>query len=146
MSSKHLDALLSFRHDTSSEGLYRLLLRPLLLELLLYRGHPPFPHSHGDVSILPIRPYSPFVCLGFVYPPFPPLTLLQRGSREGLPPLHCPANHHHGLAVKKAHPLYWWTLVCVLVPGRSPQEYVGIWPLFDLSSVDVDNVPNSHGL
>ena len=144
MSFKHLDVPLLFCHDTASEGLYKSLLRPLLPELLLYRGHPPFPGSCGDVSILPICLCFPSVCLGFVYLPFPPLGLLQRGSREGLPPLHYPANHHHGLVIEKVRLLCWWTLVCVVVPGRNPREYVGIWPLFDLSSVDVNNALNSH--
>ena len=146
MSSKHPDVPLSSRHDTSSGGLYRLLLCPLLLARLFYRVRPPFLHNHEDVSILPIFPYSPFVGLGFVYPLYLPLALLQRGSREGLPLLHCPASHHHGLVIERAHPLCWWTRVCVVVPGQNRRGYVDIWPPFDLSFVDVDNAPNSHDL
>ena len=146
ISSKCLDVPLSSRHDTSLGGLYRLLLRPLLLARPLYEGHPPFLHSREDASILPMFSYSPSVGSGFVYPLFLLLTLLQRGSWEGLSPIHCPVNRHCGLVVERVHPLCWWTLVYVVVPGQNRRGYVDIWPPSGLSFVDVNNALNSHDL
>ena len=146
MFSKHLGVPLLSRHDTSSGGLYRLLLRPLQLVLPFYRGRPPFLHSCEDVSILPMFLYSLFVGLGFVYPLFLLLTPLQKGSREGLSLPHYPVNHHRGLVFERVHPLCWWTRVYVVAPGRNRRGYVDIWPPSDLSFVDVSNAPDSHDL
>ena len=146
MFSKHLGVPLLSCRDTSSGGLHRLLLRPLRLTRPFYRGRPPFLRSCEDVSILPMFLYSLFVGLGFVYPPFLLLMLLQIGSREGLSLPHCPANHHHGLVFERVHLLCWWTQVYVIAPGRNRRGYVDIWPPSDLSFVDVGNAPDSHDL
>ena len=146
MFSKHLGVPLLSRHDTSSGGLCKLLLRPLRLAHPFYRGRPPFLRSCKDVSTLSMFLYSLFVGLGFVYPLFLLLMLLQKGSREGRSLPHCPAIHHHGLVIERVHPLCWWTRVYVVAPSRNRRGYVDIWPPSDLSFVDVGNAPDSHDL
>ena len=142
MSSKHPDVPLSFRRDTSLEGIYIPLLRPSLPGHLLCKGRLPSLRSCGGVSNLSTYFYSPFVGPGGVYPPSPLLELLQRGSRGGLPPPHYLVNRRHDLVVGRVRPLYWWTLVCVIILGQNQQGYVDIWPPYDLSFVDVDNAPD----
>ena len=146
MFSKHLGVLLLSRHDTSSEGFCETLLRPLRLARPFYRGRLPFLRSYEGASTPFIFLCSPFVDLGFVYPPFLLLMLLQKGSREGRSLPHCPAIHHHGLVVSRVHPLCWWTRVYVLVLGRNRRGYVDIWLPSDLFSAGVDSALDSRDL
>ena len=143
--SRHLGVLPSVHRDIFGGNSGGSLFRLLQPELLFGRGHCLLPCIDEPSSIHRTGFYPPVVVLGSGFLPsrlLGPLQIMNPGGRLLLRYL---VIHHHGRVVGTGCLLCSSNLECVIVPGRSRQACVNIWPLVGLFSVGDDNGPGSHG-